>query len=228
MLYGKAMKASGFLVPNLLEALESTDGERAATEYLSKNTILLRWAFGSIGGHSAYVLQEFPIGISYKADFAVLTSWSGAWEVVFVELEPVAERLVTKQGVPTKRIAGAIKQIVDWDDYVIRNRASVQQDLADWCKKKDKLKWETKGREPSNYTDDRLCDAKTHVRFRYGLVAGRRNQITSGERTQALKFANRLDLNLRSYDAFVDIAEKLDSLKRNPNQTVSLVDFYGH
>lgn len=222
------MKRSALLAPRLLKSLAATSGERAAAAFLAKNPILLRWAFGSTGGHASYVLHEFPIGINYKADFVVISSWSGAWEVVFVELEPVSERLVTKQGVPTKRIAGAIKQIVDWDDQVIRNRATIQQDLADRCMTRDILKWSSHGRDPSNYTGDKLRDVRTHVHFEYGIVAGRRAQITAEARAQANRFSNRLDLTLRSYDAFVDIAVKLDSLTRNPNQSVSLVEFAGH
>ena len=221
------MKSRPFLTPSLLKSLTETDGERSAAGFLARNPILLRWAFGSTGGHSSYVLHEFPIGINFKADFVVLSSWSGAWEVVFVELEPVSERLVTKQGNPSRRLAGAIKQIVDWDNYVVRNRATIQQDLADRCMKRDLLKWSPHGSDPINYSSNRLRDVRTNVHFKYGIAAGRRSKITAEARSQADRFANRLDLTLRSYDVFVDIAKKLDSVKRNPNQSVCLVDFAG-
>ena len=44
----------------------------------------------------------------------MLNSYSGAWEDMFVELEPVGDPVFTKAGVPGRRLAGALKQVEDW------------------------------------------------------------------------------------------------------------------
>lgn len=46
-------------------------GERIATKFLKAHPELVVWSFCRIGGHSKYVLNEFPIGNRFRADFVV-------------------------------------------------------------------------------------------------------------------------------------------------------------
>jgi hypothetical protein len=154
------------LKENLLKAL-SKKGEREATKFLKANPQIVLWSFCWTGGHSKYVLNEFPLGSKYRADFVVLLSYSFGWEITFIELENTDDIVVTKAGRPSKRLNSAISQIHDWNDYIKNNRASVQKDLSDWCMKKDLLGWHTKDGLPSNYTADYLHDPNIHIKLRY-------------------------------------------------------------
>ena len=42
--------------------LVSPTGERGVSRFLANHPELVRWAFCETGGHSAYVVREFPFG----------------------------------------------------------------------------------------------------------------------------------------------------------------------
>ena len=65
----------------LQKIIDETTGERKVSSFLARNPNIIRWAVCRTGGHSTYVLREFPFGSRYKADFIVANSYSGVWEV---------------------------------------------------------------------------------------------------------------------------------------------------
>jgi Shedu protein SduA, C-terminal len=127
------------LADTLEEILKKSGGERIAYQFLKKNPGIVLWSFHKIGGNSQYVLADFPIGIRYRADFVIPLEYSGGWEVYLVELEPVSDRVITKDGRPSKRLNSAISQVNDWAEYIEINQTQVKNDLADWCMRHDLL-----------------------------------------------------------------------------------------
>lgn len=212
------------LIDDLNSALKALDGERDVAAFLRKNPEVVLWAFCKRGGHSMFVLHEFPIGITYKADFVVPFSYSGTWEVFFIELESVLDRVITKAGRPTQRLSSAVSQIGDWRDYVERNRPAIQRDLSDWCVRKDLLGFLNSRRPPSNNTGDFLKDPDSFIRFHYQVVIGRRSEITKEARRKLNQHRHWGAVEIRSYDLFLDIAENLDRHRLNPRQSVHLTE----
>jgi hypothetical protein len=86
----------------VIEALGRSNGERSISRYLKRNPSLVLSTFGTFGNHGNYVLAEFGLGKSLRADFVILQSFSGGWRVDFVELEPVANTLFNKDRTPSK------------------------------------------------------------------------------------------------------------------------------
>jgi hypothetical protein len=86
----------GSLRANLESALSQSSGERNAAKFFRDNPELVVWGFCRTGGHSKYVLYECLFGSSYRADFVVPLSYSGTWEVSFIELEPVDDIIINK------------------------------------------------------------------------------------------------------------------------------------
>lgn len=210
------------LTSALESALHASDGERAAAAFLRKNPRLIIWPFYH-GSHCQYVLHEFPLGINHKADFVVLSSYSAMWHVVFVELEPVNDKVITKGGRPSKRLNGAISQLGDWRDYIDRNRPALHRDLAARCKKTDLLKWSS-FREPSNYTGDLLKDPEIAIQFHFAIVIGRRANITPEQWRKVNQFRLHMDTEIRSYDAFLDTAANLDGYAANPMKGIDMLN----
>lgn len=217
------MSNASNLVAAFRQELEASSGERSVCAFLRKNPEVILWAFCH-GTHANYVLHEFPLGISYKVDFVVLSAYSGMWEVEFVEIEPVTDRIITKGGRPSKRLASAISQLGDWRAYVERNRLSLHRDLSDWCVKKDLLKWSTLN-PPMNYTLDRLNDPGIQIRFRYAVVIGRRACITQ-DGWRKLGQHRSYETTIRTHDVFLDIAENLDR-SRTGKDSVLLTETKG-
>ena len=75
-----------YIKPEEFEAfLDAQKGERGISEFLKNRPQILYWTLcGGGGGHCRYVFREFPLGSSYVADFVVVNSYSGVWEVMFI------------------------------------------------------------------------------------------------------------------------------------------------
>jgi hypothetical protein len=93
----------------LVKFLDKATRERPIHRFL-KNEPLLVWAtFMNCGGHSDYVIPEFSLSGKYRTDFVVMQSFSGGWNIAFVELEPVDEKPFNQDGSPSTRLRGAIE-----------------------------------------------------------------------------------------------------------------------
>lgn len=154
------------------------NSERKIAKFLCKHPQIVLWSFISTGGHSKYVLHEFPLGSKFKADFVIPFSFSGAWEVHFVELKSPDAIIITKNGTPSKLLNSAISQINDWKSFVENNKSIVQQDLSDWCIKHDLLRWHENKFPISNWTSDYLHDPNTFIWFNYHIIIGRRDNVS--------------------------------------------------
>ncbi len=204
--------------------LENSSGERKVIKFLARHPDIVRWAFCRTGGHSTYVVKEYPFGSRYHADFVVPMSYSGAWDVHMVELEPIDDRVINKDGTPSKRLNKAISQINDWADYIKKNPYQVRQDLSDWCVKHDLLGIHGKYGPPSNYTGDDLRDPETYICYKYHIVIGRREKIDKEKRKKMNQYSGSMSIDICTYGRFVDIASNFDRHQSNPNEHVCLTD----
>jgi hypothetical protein len=216
-------RCTKFMVAELKDILSKTEGEREISSFLSKHPELIRWAVCRTGGHTTYVIKEFPFGSHYKADFIVPFSYSGAWEVHLIELEPPDDMVITRDGLPSNRLNKAVKQINDWQDYIEKNRYPFRSDLSEWCIKKDLLGLHNDLKEPSNYTGDKLKDQDTYIGFNYYIIIGRRENIDQEKRKRMNHFRNQ-GIRVLTYDALIDIATNIEFSNANPNKSVWLRD----
>ena len=69
-----------------------------------------------------------PIGVSYRADFAILQYGQGGCCIHLIELEPSGERLFTKAGDRAKRHNGALTQCRNWTSWANMNKATFVKD----------------------------------------------------------------------------------------------------
>ena len=113
------------LKDELTEVFNQMSGEREIHAYLKKQPWLILSTFMNAGGHLNYVLPEFSLAGKHFADFVVMQSFSGGWNIAFIELEPVDEKPFIKNGSPSKRLRGAIKQIDDWRTFQDCEKASL-------------------------------------------------------------------------------------------------------
>jgi len=165
----------------LLDALGRSSGERIIHSYSKKHPDLLWGAFMNCGGHSDYVIPEFRIGSRFRCDFVVMQSYSGGWNIEFVELEPVNVSLFNKDRTPSKPLRIALSQIDDWKRFLETDSATIRSQLADAAKKNDLLQPDLNlGGEPSSFAGDDLRHPFTHIRAAYtSLLAVAMNLVTS-------------------------------------------------
>ncbi|HEY3520239.1 MAG TPA: Shedu anti-phage system protein SduA domain-containing protein [Rhodanobacteraceae bacterium] len=188
------------------EFLDSAKGERAICRRIAERSQILYWALCT-GGHDRYVFKEFPLGNSYVVDFAVLNSHSGSWQVTFVEFEPIDAKLFTRSGVPSKRLASALKQVDDWAEYFAQHKPQIRADLVRWAKKKDILGYAS-GNEPCNFSGDRLADPSTSLFDQYCIFIGRRLLSSSEDLRRKSMFQSRHNVEIATYDRLLDLVRQ--------------------
>ena len=196
--------------------LDGSKGEREPVRYLQQYPDLASWAFCRTGGHSRFLLSEFPLGSQYKMDVVALVSYSGAWEVHYVELEPVDDKVFTKNGVQSKRLGIAVRQVNDWRHYIKNRPAEVRQDLARWVRQKDALghfPTEPLANQSGNYLDD----MNTVIHERFHIVIGRTSRLSPEGIRRFGQFGDGVSQpDLVPYDRFVQVVTDRQASLRRP------------
>ncbi len=193
-----------------VKVLEQTKGEREIHNFLKKEPLLVWATFMNCGGHSDYVISEFSLSGKYRADFVVMQSFSGGWNVAFIELEPVDLKPFKNDGSPSDRLDGAIKQINNWRNFEEDEGPSLRSHLADIAKKHDMLYPEHNlAREPWCVKMP-LRDPRTYLCCEYFIVMGRRSHFDEELIHVKSKFVRHHNAKILTYDRFIDVAEKLN------------------
>jgi Shedu protein SduA, C-terminal len=187
--------------------LDTHTGERAALSYLGKHPWILYWTLCAASGHSRYVFPSFPIGPRYKADFAVLNSYSGAYELHFIELEPIGEKPFTRAGNPGRRLAGAIKQLDDWREYYESYPSVIRDTLVRWARKHD-VSGYNKGERPFNGTAQDILDPDTPILDYYKVIVGRSARQDRRSANLAGRYPRAHSIEIISYDRLLGLAER--------------------
>lgn len=194
--------------------LDGSRGEREAVQYLRKYPDLVSWTFCRTGGHSRFLLCEFPLGSSYRADFVALVSYSGAWEAHYVELEPVDDPVFTKKGLQSQRLATAVRQVNDWQQHLRTRASEVRQDLVRWIGERDLL-GHFPGHPLSNQSRNYLSDMNTVLFEHFHIVIGRSSKMSEATIRHLGKFSGGAGVDVVTYDRFVQVvAERQASLRR--------------
>lgn len=205
----------------ILKVLDK-NSEREIAKFLKLNPKILLWGFCRTGGNAKYIVTEFPLGRKYRADFVIPFGYSGAWRVHFIEFKSPSDEVFTRQGRPTKSFSQAISQIYDWKDIIDKRRREVQEDLADMCMKSDLLNFDSHDFPITNGTGQHLHDINTAIFFNFHIIIGRRENITKEIRKKMNQYINSTDIEIGTYDRFVDIANNFDAYYANPNNSVYL------
>jgi hypothetical protein len=194
----------------LVKVLDQTKGEREIHAFLKEEPLLVWATFMNSGGHSNYVIPEFSLSGKYRADFVVMQSFSGGWNIAFIELEPVDENPFTQKEIPSQRLRGAIKQIDDWHDFEEEEGASLRSHLADLAQKYDTLYPERNlAREP-RCVKMQLRDPKTYLCCKYFIVMGRRCHFDEEFIHVKAKFVRHHNVEILTYDRFIEVADNLN------------------
>ena len=201
-------------LPRLEDILENGSGERGIARFFKEYPRPLYWTLCTASGHDRYMFSEFPLGSQYKCDLVVLNSYSGVWEVYFIELEPVDDPIFTKKGTPSLRASTAIRQVDDWREYVERNRDYVRSELVRWAKKFDILRYSSR-EEPTNYSGDLLADTGTVILENYIVIIGRSSRATKEIRGLVGRYSKGHNCELITYDRVLHLARTRYSSEPN-------------
>jgi len=196
------------LYEELSALLARSGGEREIAAFLKKNPDLVFWTFLPVGGHYEYVVPEFQLGAHLRADFVLLQSYSGGWHIHLVELEPVNDPIYNKNGLPSKRLRAAQKQIADWRQHKDTEGPSLRIELARAARKSGGLDMDLRDAEPSSFSSQKLRDPLTHINWNYHIVIGRRDTLSEHKNSLRTRNVPYDGIDIATYDRFLDVARK--------------------
>jgi len=200
----------------LLEILESNQGEREIHEFLKKHPVLVENAFNCAWNFHICV-PEFKLGADFRADFLILSAHSINWHAIFIELKDFKTKLYNINGTPTKSFQQAQKQIKNWKEWVRINEPYLRKSFSKILEKENappiwpiQIENYTKGYS-SGATE--ISDMKSYVAFYYHIVIGRSSTLSPEEREFRQKDTTWGGSEVATYDRFLEIARIIDKAK---------------
>lgn len=149
----------------------------------------------NFGHHNAFIIPEFMLGNSYKADYLLIGKNSGGYEFVFLELENPYGKITLKDGNLGDTFRKGIKQIVDWDEWLEANYSSLRETF---------LKY----KHPNMQLPDEFL-ILDKSRIHYAVVAGRRHDFNEKTYREKRRYKSNQKITLLHYDNLYDSAKDI-------------------
>lgn len=198
----------------LIEILDSDQGERVMHKFLKENNDLVTMSFNRAWNFYTCV-PEFELGSEYRADFLILSAHSVHWHAIFIELKDYGVRLYNKDGTPTKPLRQAQKQINDWREWVRVNQPYLRQRFAQILEKEDAPAiWpHTIPNYQQGYSSgaSEIGDINSLVENYFHIVIGRSSSLTPEERKRRSNDCTWGGPEIATYDRFLPLAKRLDN-----------------
>jgi hypothetical protein len=156
-----------------------------------------------------HVIPEFRVGTDFRSDFLILSAHSGAWIATFIELESHRVGLYRRDGVKTRSLSVAERQIAEWKHYVKRFESVMRHQLAAVLRRKRECAWCSVGERFKSGADE-ITSPDTSVYYYYHVVIGRSSSLTEEEREYRAQDMSWGGDVIATYDRFLAFARRWD------------------
>jgi hypothetical protein len=191
----------------LKKILDTEDGERALCRFIKENPFVLRESLQFMG-HPTRVIEEFPMGSDFRADFVVLAPFSGAFEIKLIEIEPPKCPIFNKNGSLAQRANKALEQVNSWNTYIKKNQKQFLRDIERYAQEKDLIR---------AHSEPMTCSAgwsihhpRMSLYFSYDIIMGRREKLTDAQLEKKADFKNNNNVSLITCDRLFEGTKKID------------------
>jgi hypothetical protein len=144
------------------------------------------------GHHGGFLFKEFPLGVSYRADYLLVGRASGGHQFIFVEFESNKGNVVIKDGNFGDVLRKGINQINDWKRWVSKNYPSLKEVFDKVRNKKYAL--------PDEFYELDI------TRIHYVVVAGRRDDFNDEANYERRRTEKENGIKVLHYDNLIDVA----------------------
>lgn len=173
----KSRDVPGALVDEFQRVLGDAKDERPLQIFLAEHPELL-CPFAEPGGN-LWCLDRPRLGSELIPDFLLASDSSAGFRWTLIELEGPNEGILTKDGMPAKKLAGAMKQIRDWRSWL---------------------------RDNISYARDQLGLTDIHAECRSVIVIGRRHALNSKFASEYRALSSNSDV-VMTYDRILEMAQ---------------------
>lgn len=198
------------LADKLQKLLSSGVGERAGlAPFVKSYPQVLKRAVMPYEGAIVRGISEFRFGSELRADFVLLTGFSGGFIVNMIELEPSTVNLLNKNGSMAARFNHAYSQIQRWEEYASHRSkgAAFGLELERQFREREILVPSLRGRNPiDNTARFPLSSVDSHLWLQYTIVIGRRESLTPAEIARKGVLMREQQIEVMSWDRLMDAA----------------------
>jgi hypothetical protein len=173
----KSRDVAKVLVDEFGRVLADAEDERPLQKFLAGHPQLL-CPLAEPGG-DLWCLDRPRLGAELIPDFLLASDSSIGLRWTLIELEGPNEAILTKDGVPAKKLAGAMKQIRDWRSWL---------------------------RDNISYARNQLGLADIHAECRSVIAIGRRHTLDAKHASGYAALSNSSDV-VMTYDRLLEIAQ---------------------
>ena len=169
------------LVDRFKTLLDSEPLEEELQKFLTENPRILLAAVAR--NHDAELLVK-PNIHRFELDFAVSENWAstGKRDWTLIELERSTHRLFTKAGDPTAAVTHAVRQTMDWREWIQENLSYARKILPEIAPVPSSL-----------------------------VIIGRRDTLQADDKTRlSVYMAGLYRVTIRTYDYLLDVTSRLE------------------
>lgn len=157
-------------------------------------------------GNPSRVLAEFPLGNDHRADFVVLATYSGAFEIRLIEIKPPESKIFNKNGSLTPPANKALEQVNSWRTFIEKNRQEFLRDIEKYGQKRDLIRPHS---EPMTCTAGlRIHDASIYLEF--DIIIGRRKRLDATGLGRKAEFRKNNNVSIITSDRLLQGTQKID------------------
>jgi len=192
----------------LRDVLEKARDERDVQPILREHPLLLINAFNpSWNFHRC--LPEFRLGADFVADYLILSADSGAWNVIFLELESPGARLFNQRGTPSQQASTGLRQLDDWERWLQQNPFLFRETISKLLEQEG-VPAQCSGADIHALAHTEVRDPRTVIHREFILVIGRRQSLSQLDQERRGQFASR-GRQIATYDRLLEAAHRLDA-----------------
>ena len=159
-------------------------------------------------GRPRRVIAEFPLGNDYKADFVVLASFSGAFEIRMIEIEPPESKIFTKNGTLARRANKALEQVTSWRTYIEKNSRQFRIDIEKYAQTKDLIQPHS---EPMTCTAGlSIHNPRIWIIPKFDIIIGRRKTLDKIDLERKAGFGKNGDVSIITSDRLLEGTKIID------------------
>lgn len=195
-LSSKTKLSAGYAALGKLADLIVQDGsEETFQQFLAEHPQFLMGALGTCDdGDLAYIVKP-RMGNKYAADFGLIKFSQGGAGIALIEIEHPRDNLFSAGRTPSKKLAGALGQVVDWSEYLSKYGDSAKRQWIDVAKKLPLYDPAHPSKDGCRFVDASGLDARWNAFggndynfFSYTVIIGRWSNMSPEERKRLIAF----------------------------------------
>ncbi len=186
--------------------------EESLQKFISKHPNFIFKLMPSTDDTILTLISKAPIGNFKVSDYVMLIVSQGGCAVYMIEIERPSDRLFTNKLTPAQKLAGALGQVNDWKEHILKNQQSFLNSLFTITQALPLIPNKTANGSFNFFGSKQIrknwlgFGGDEYCHFEYLIVIGRWSNLTSREKEKLIFLNNNLSkegIRVRTFDNLI-------------------------